>query len=546
MPRAIIIALVVPSGSRVEGANNFHVSIQVGKEGNVGIAEIQDLLFTVKGGTAGATKNCPKNSGTISKSCMSAALMLRLTRSSSAYLKNVWIWTADHDLDIVTQDQIDVYTARGYKLYQARNLVMGMIQKKSPYYQPVPPAPEPFAPGTNLCQDMAFKIEESLDVWIYNLVTKAIQEMVSLIGDLPTLASDNNNAFLSSLLAWVRGPEAIIGQRILPATISGMRWFDNVASTCAGYNVTGSAATKYGDVIAAFTEVDYTKEHPKEELCSFCFVQRLEVMQQSSYSVYDEYFQADLETVYAECGLSGLADPPPSLDSPPQFPPEPICVSGQIHVTSEGHTCDSIALKYGVSSAALVMSNSRYLISCNNLNPDMELCLPETCASVYTMQTNDTCRSIERTNSYLSGTVRKYNSWVSWDCSNLQSSTDVYGHVLCIGVQGGTFTATAPIPGVTLSPGTSTGYADTVVDPPSNATVAEATTLKCGRWHVAVSDETCAMICVQERLTSTLFMKVNPSLSSNDCSASLVPGYAYCVGPTSGWDADLSRQYPLP
>jgi hypothetical protein len=28
-------------------------------------------------------------------------------------MENVWVWVADHDLDKVTQDQIDIYVARG-------------------------------------------------------------------------------------------------------------------------------------------------------------------------------------------------------------------------------------------------------------------------------------------------------------------------------------------------------------------------------------------------------------------------------------------------
>lgn len=40
--------------------------------------------------------------------------MLRLAHSSSAYLENVWVWTADHDLDIASQDQLDIYAATKY------------------------------------------------------------------------------------------------------------------------------------------------------------------------------------------------------------------------------------------------------------------------------------------------------------------------------------------------------------------------------------------------------------------------------------------------
>jgi hypothetical protein len=93
-----------------------------------------------------------------------------MTPQSSAYLENIWAWVADHDLDLVSQDQIDVYSGRGiliesqgptwlygtssehnvmyqYQLSQAKNVLMGMIQTESPYYQPVPKAPAPFTPG---------------------------------------------------------------------------------------------------------------------------------------------------------------------------------------------------------------------------------------------------------------------------------------------------------------------------------------------------------------------------------------------------------------
>lgn len=293
------------------------------------------------------------------------------------------------------------------------------------------------------------------------------------------------------------------------------------------------------DIIADYPAVDFLEDMAKSELCSFCFVERLEMMQRSSYSIYDESFQDQLEIVNTQCGLSTPTTMPPSLDAPPEFPPDPICVSGQMHKTVSGDTCDSIGLKYNVSSAALVMANARHLIVCDNLKLGTDLCLPTSCASTYILKSNDTCMSIEISGLYHVGDVRKYNSWVEWDCSNLQISTEFWGHVICLGVQGGTYTATGPVPGVTLTPGPSTGYSEFIVAPPSNTTVAEGTTLKCGKWHVAEKGESCAQICVQESLTSTLFLKVNPSLTSSNCSASLIVGNAYCVAPNSGWASSL-------
>lgn len=80
------------------------------------------------------------------------------------------MWTADHDLDIADQTQIDVYSGRGmlmesrkaswlwgtasehnvlyqYQLSGARNVFISMLQTESPYFQPAPKAPEPFTIG---------------------------------------------------------------------------------------------------------------------------------------------------------------------------------------------------------------------------------------------------------------------------------------------------------------------------------------------------------------------------------------------------------------
>ncbi|GFF63309.1 pectin lyase-like protein [Aspergillus lentulus] len=438
--------------------------------------------------------------------------------------------------------------------------------------------------------------------------------MVSPSGGSPTYARDNKNRYMSSLLAWVRGPKAIIGGRNFPGfyvwdldadadALEGLPsscrtalaeviqcdryvqtflrqayrqslhndtltasvcdstraqslkgWFDNVASICSGHNVSSSASTKFGgqiwagwnetclqdpvtkqycnDVIAEFDTVS-TKALPHDQLCSFCFVERLKMMQRSPYLMYDKYFQADLQVVHEKCGLNGPTDMPPSLDAVPELDPNPICVSGNTYTTtSAGETCDSIALKFNVSSAALFMANPAVSVVCGNIAAKLALCLPLPCETTYVLKANDTCTSIELANNYRLGDVRRYNSWVSWDCSNLHKSVGLYGGVLCLGPQGGTYPSTAPIPRITVSPVGSTGYLQSIVPPPSNVTVANGTTLRCGRWHVAVDGDSCPSICIQESITADLFLEVNPSLSSGlDCTGSLVRGSAYCVGP---------------
>lgn len=144
---------------------------------------------------------------------------------------------------------------------------MGMIQAESPYFQPSPAAPLPFTPGlfpddpsfsdcsssgagscaiswhvrildsssiyilgsglyswfsghsqaclsTNDCQQRGFDVQQSKDLWIYNLCTKAIVEMISPWGGVATLSSDNVRGYLSSILAWLQGSESV-GERDL-------------------------------------------------------------------------------------------------------------------------------------------------------------------------------------------------------------------------------------------------------------------------------------------------------------------------------------------
>jgi hypothetical protein len=76
---------------------------------------MQDSHFRVGGATGSLLRSiqCPKNDGTVNTKCKAASLLLHLTPKSSAYLENIWAWTADHDLDKKSQDQINIYSARG-------------------------------------------------------------------------------------------------------------------------------------------------------------------------------------------------------------------------------------------------------------------------------------------------------------------------------------------------------------------------------------------------------------------------------------------------
>lgn len=286
-----------------------------------------------------------------------------------------------------------------------------------------------------------------------------------------------------------------------------------------------------------FTSVPDITQMPREELCHVCHVRRLAMMQASQYSVYDEFYKSMLEYVYAECGGSGPTDMPPPLPSTTPPDPAPDCVTGKRYTTVSGDTCESIANSTGVYSAALYMGNQDLIPDCSAVPAGVSVCIPIPCKTYY-LKPSDTCVSIELAFGLEYGQIRSYNPpWIDAACSNLHSSTDFYGKLICVSPQGGEFRGTVP-PGLAPTPGPgSDGYTRDAVPPPTGAEVAEGTTRSCGKWHVVVAQDTCSTICIQAGIPSDLFRQVNPSVATGDCTSALKLQTAVCVGPTYRWNA---------
>jgi len=196
-------SVLMAGGAAFQDAMNPQAMLEVGEPGQSGSVEITDLFFSSKGAQPGAilvqwnmrqssqgsaamwdshfrvgghagsllqVGQCPKGQNAVPQ-CNGVHTLIQLTPSSSAYLENVWAWTADHDLDNqLAQGQISIYTGRGviiessegptwlygtqsehnvfsqYQITNAKNIFMTMIQSETPYWQPGPPAPQPYTP----------------------------------------------------------------------------------------------------------------------------------------------------------------------------------------------------------------------------------------------------------------------------------------------------------------------------------------------------------------------------------------------------------------
>ncbi|KAF9893487.1 hypothetical protein FE257_010799 [Aspergillus nanangensis] len=612
-------AQIMASGAKFQNEFAPHVAVKVGSTGDVGIIEMQSMMFTVSGPTAGAilmewnihesstqgsaamwdchfrvggaigshlrASDCP-TTGAVRTQCKAASLLLHLTPKSSAYLENIWLWTADHDLDMITQDQISVYSARGV-----------LVESQGPTWIWFSDYTQDCLDTEN-CQQRGVEIAQSTDVWLYNLATKGIVEMVSPVNEKATLSTNNMNGFMASILAWVREQDEVIGQELFPgfqiyalenlnkvAELSATcktalsqtihcapyletrqspsvgqyfenstdadiicapscgeslkSWFDNVSSGCMNQTLGNSHPTLLGGYIyAAYNQtcLKDTKTGNYSQICSYCHMQKYIMRQASAYTAYDVRAQDNLKLINRICGLEGPTDMPDPVINVP-VTPKPMCLSDITHIIQKTDTCDSIALQYSVASAAIQSGNPTLINDCSNLVSGREICIPLSCENIYTVQDTDTCFSIETDQELEWASVWKCNPWLDYDCSDLQAVRPILGSVICLSPQGmayndENFVSQSPISG----PAYNTGYTTTPTSPPDGATLAEGSPWFCGKWHTVSAGETCTTICMQDGIPAGLFLEANPSLSQAGCDESLIVGVTYCTGPDEYWD----------
>ncbi|KAE9367654.1 glycoside hydrolase family 55 protein [Stipitochalara longipes BDJ] len=200
---------VIMSSGSFFNTNAPQPVVRVGTSGSTGQVEWSDMIVATQGPQAGAiliewnlatsgtpsgmwdvhtriggfagsdlqVAQCEKNpsSTTIVNSCVGGFMSMHITASASGlYMENNWLWTADHDIDDPANTQITIYNGRGlfiestlgtfwlvgtavehhtlyqYQLANTQNIYMGFIQTETPYYQPNPQAPAPFAPVATL------------------------------------------------------------------------------------------------------------------------------------------------------------------------------------------------------------------------------------------------------------------------------------------------------------------------------------------------------------------------------------------------------------
>lgn len=172
-------------GSAFGDRNNPRPVVKVGNPNDVGVAQFQDIRFTVADITPGAiivqVNIAGAHPGDVSfwnshvtvggaadtnvnvacsqantADCLAAFAMVHLTTSSSAYIDNMWGWTADHSLERggpqniavgrgilvestkatwLTGTAFEHNTLYNYNLHNAVNVYAGLQQTETAYWQ---------------------------------------------------------------------------------------------------------------------------------------------------------------------------------------------------------------------------------------------------------------------------------------------------------------------------------------------------------------------------------------------------------------------------
>nr|OQO20319.1 hypothetical protein B0A51_12479 [Rachicladosporium sp. CCFEE 5018] len=161
-------SVILSSGSFFNSVNKPQLLFRLARTGNLAASSGVIYLFLHEANNEARYSSINVTSANLNQNCIAAFMHFHVTKQSSGlYLENVWLWTADHDVEDPALRQITVYTGRGmlvessgpvwlvgtavehnvlyeYQFVKASNIFGGQMQIETAYYQPNPPAPIPF------------------------------------------------------------------------------------------------------------------------------------------------------------------------------------------------------------------------------------------------------------------------------------------------------------------------------------------------------------------------------------------------------------------
>ncbi|KAI0814080.1 hypothetical protein GGR55DRAFT_687075 [Xylaria sp. FL0064] len=251
--------------------------------------------------------------------------------------------------------------------------------------------------------------------------------------------------------------------------------------------------------------------------CDLCFIKSLRLQAESQYYNGPIIRQSSIyESKTSSCSIRGMPFTTTALaTSIPEPSPTTTLCAGKMYEIQPGDDCHNISISQGISTGWLLFDN-HLAAFCSDFPTSGSLCLVNTC-SVYTIQTNDTCKSISKSNDITEALLTSWNPSISKGCNNISR---LVGQEICVSVPGTPYT----VPESTvLAPTTASTAAPVPTD------VAPGVNKNCGRYYQVQPDEYCNLIVLHFGISLQDFQFLNPDVNEN-CT-NLFANESYCILP---------------
>lgn len=139
---------------------------------------------------------------------------------------------------------------------------------------------------------------------------------------------------------------------------------------------------------------------------------------------------------------------------------------------------------------------------CSDFPSSGSLCIQHTC-NTYTVQTNDTCDSIQKAYGINYAQILAWNPQFDLTCGNIDVTV---GLEICVSSPGRNYTS--PIESATT---TVMASATTAAPVPTNA--ASGSTANCGNWYEAAKGDYCNQIIIRYGISLVDFLILNPEVN---------------------------------
>ncbi|KAI1283287.1 carbohydrate-binding module family 50 protein [Xylaria sp. FL0933] len=251
--------------------------------------------------------------------------------------------------------------------------------------------------------------------------------------------------------------------------------------------------------------------------CSDCDLKVLQFQAGSPFHANADV-TAEYRSATSSCGsTSGYPLTTTTAEFTPTMPSSTasVCV-GRTYTVQSNDTCASISKTQRVGTNWLLTDNNLSAY-CAGFPTNGTLCLNHTCPT-YTVRANDSCNGIAASNNATLAQILAWNPILDLVCSNLAKSL---GLELCVGSPGPQYTAptvsTTPLPTIATVP----------VPVPTD--VANGTTANCGNYYQALPGDYCNKLLVKFGISLSNFRILNPEINA-DCT-NLFAYESYCVLP---------------